>query len=673
MNVRTIELLKNPALLQQADLALLQKEIQKYPYVQSVRALHLLATHELQPDLYAATLAETAAYTTDKKILYQLINKPQETDIKNNKVVSEIQSAPETRAVDETTPETIAEGTAQNKENDTTEPEVAGAVEEAKQNDVEDKSIPELTKEASAYTAVAPEQKQPLQPVVTNGERNRILFPGEENFDSKETARIDLDATLEAGKIVLEEPEQASEPLQELAANDIPAEERATADSVELIQQKTENTAPTAPGETTPDLPTEEQPLPEEEQSDVARETQPVVPAEEKQQPSEEEPKQTPETDLPPEEQPTPEEDNPDIEQNPKPELPPEEQPTENVASSANVAAEKEDSAGAPAQVSIFEASDKATGDQVSGRPVSTVEPKSWNEAADAENFTHETVIKEDAIKQEEPVVEDHSELSFHGLQEFMPDVQVSRTAPVKDTVPQPPVQQPNRHEEEMKRLVAEVEAKMRAARSKKKAIPEPEIESHEVNFSESADFSVHTEKPEKSVSEEPVQQETASFAGEWKPMNLTIQTQESQHSQPNVEDSNIHSAEVAKDIAEPRSNVPHFVNTWQNWLKIDRDENVHPAKETISITEIKNRVIDSFIENEPKISKLKEDADFILRERSDDISHLMTETLANLYVEQKLYAKAIWAFMILEEKFPEKKKYFRERAKEMRALRPNK
>ena len=672
MNVRTIELLKNPALLQQADLALLQKEIQKYPYVQSVRALHLLATHELQPDLYAATLAETAAYTTDKKILYQLINKPQETDIKSNTVASEIQSAPETRAVDETTPETIAEDTAQNKQNDTAEPEVAAAAEEAKPNDVEDKTISELTKDASAYTAIAPEQKQPLQPVVTNGERNRILFPGEEDFDSKETARIDLDATLEAGKIVLEEPEQASEPLQELAANDIPAEERATADSVELTEQKTENTAPTAPGETTPDLPTEEQPLPEEEQSDVAREPQPVVPAEEKQQPSEEEPKQTPETDLPPEEQPTPEEDNPDIEQNPKPELPPEEQPTENAAS-ASVAVEKEGSADTAVQESTSEGSEETTTDQISGRPVSTVEPNSSNEAADAENFTREAVIQEDTIKQEEPVVEDHSELSFHGLQEFMPDVQVARTAPAKDAVPQAPVQQPNRHEEEMKRLVAEVEAKMRAARSKKKATAEPEIESHEVNFSESADFSVHTEKPEKSESEEPVQQETASSAGEWKPMNLAIQTQESQHSEPNVEDSNIHSAEVAKDTAEPRSNVPHFVNTWQNWLKIDRDENVHPAQETISITEIKNRVIDSFIENEPKISKLKEDADFILRERSDDISHLMTETLANLYVEQKLYAKAIWAFMILEEKFPEKKKYFRERANEMRALRPNK
>jgi len=239
MNVRTIELLKNPALLQQADLALLQKEIQKYPYVQSVRALHLLATHELQPDLYAVTLAETAAYTTDKKILYQLINKPQETDIKNNAVATEIQSAPEPQVVGEAMLERIAEGIAQNKENDTAEPEVAAA-EGAELNKIEPESVPELTKDPSAYTAVAPEEKQPLQPVVTNGERNRILFPGEEDFDSKETARIDLDATLEAGKIVLEEPEQASEPLQELAANDIPAEERATADSVELTEQKTE-------------------------------------------------------------------------------------------------------------------------------------------------------------------------------------------------------------------------------------------------------------------------------------------------------------------------------------------------------------------------------------------------------------------------------------------------
>lgn len=44
-----------------------------------------------------------------------------------------------------------------------------------------------------------------------------------------------------------------------------------------------------------------------------------------------------------------------------------------------------------------------------------------------------------------------------------------------------------------------------------------------------------------------------------------------------------------------------------------------------------------------------------ITKEKTDDISHLMTETLANLYVEQRLYTKAIEAYQVLQEKYPEK------------------
>ena len=90
-------------------------------------------------------------------------------------------------------------------------------------------------------------------------------------------------------------------------------------------------------------------------------------------------------------------------------------------------------------------------------------------------------------------------------------------------------------------------------------------------------------------------------------------------------------------------------------------------------IEEIKSKAIDTFIENNPKISKLKEENDFILKEKSDDISHLMTETLANLYLDQRLYAKAINAFELLSEKHPEKKDYFQQRIKEVKEIRQGK
>ena len=115
----------------------------------------------------------------------------------------------------------------------------------------------------------------------------------------------------------------------------------------------------------------------------------------------------------------------------------------------------------------------------------------------------------------------------------------------------------------------------------------------------------------------------------------------------------------------EEKSNVSVFINTWQNWLKIDRN-----ASAEISQQDKKAAIIDKFIENNPKISPIKDDVDFIVKEKSNDISHLMTETLAQLYVEQKLYTKAIQAYKILQEKHPEKTEEFEERIEEIKKSR---
>ena len=49
-----------------------------------------------------------------------------------------------------------------------------------------------------------------------------------------------------------------------------------------------------------------------------------------------------------------------------------------------------------------------------------------------------------------------------------------------------------------------------------------------------------------------------------------------------------------------------------------------------------------------------------------------MTETLANLYVEQKLYAKAIKAYETLATKHPQKEEIFKEKIQEIKELRKN-
>ena len=75
MNTRILDLIKNPELIQIEDLKLLEPEIEKMPYMQSLRAIYLLGVHQFYNEKFQTELTKTAAYTTDKKILYHLINK----------------------------------------------------------------------------------------------------------------------------------------------------------------------------------------------------------------------------------------------------------------------------------------------------------------------------------------------------------------------------------------------------------------------------------------------------------------------------------------------------------------------------------------------------------------------------------------------------------------------
>ena len=74
MNARVLELIKNPENIQSGDLKLLETEINSNPYIQNIRALYLYGTHKFNPENYQNELSKTAAYTTDKKILYHFIN-----------------------------------------------------------------------------------------------------------------------------------------------------------------------------------------------------------------------------------------------------------------------------------------------------------------------------------------------------------------------------------------------------------------------------------------------------------------------------------------------------------------------------------------------------------------------------------------------------------------------
>ena len=114
-------------------------------------------------------------------------------------------------------------------------------------------------------------------------------------------------------------------------------------------------------------------------------------------------------------------------------------------------------------------------------------------------------------------------------------------------------------------------------------------------------------------------------------------------------------SAEVNESQSQSAaSNIPKFINTWQSWLKIDRNavqftetstdpeiisdqQILETAAESDPQNSPKEQAIEKFIENEPKISQLKDEGNFVVREKKGDISHLMTETLAGIYADQRL------------------------------------
>ncbi len=80
--------------------------------------------------------------------------------------------------------------------------------------------------------------------------------------------------------------------------------------------------------------------------------------------------------------------------------------------------------------------------------------------------------------------------------------------------------------------------------------------------------------------------------------------------------------------------------------------------------------VIDKFLKDRPKIVPKRDSVlktPVIVEKSVEERQMLMTETLANLYVKQKKYDKAIQAFRILSLKYPKKSSYFANQIKEIK------
>ena len=102
---------------------------------------------------------------------------------------------------------------------------------------------------------------------------------------------------------------------------------------------------------------------------------------------------------------------------------------------------------------------------------------------------------------------------------------------------------------------------------------------------------------------------------------------------------------------------------TFSQWLHLSKSKTQSEEKPTEK--DIKFQLIDEFIEKSPKISPVKvsnENPVVVKNENPSEYSDLMTETLAQIYTEQKKYDKAIRAYKILTLKYPEKSDLFTEK-----------
>ena len=137
--------------------------------------------------------------------------------------------------------------------------------------------------------------------------------------------------------------------------------------------------------------------------------------------------------------------------------------------------------------------------------------------------------------------------------------------------------------------------------------------------------------------------------------------------------------SEEKLEIGKPLPFTPSERHSFQEWLQLTKispivRENEEKIIQNDPEKQKKIEIIDKFIEANPRISPVKETTKppANISKSVEEPTHLMTETLAKVYLEQKKYTKAIQAYEILILKYPEKSSFFADRINEIKNLQQN-
>ncbi|PWN61319.1 tetratricopeptide repeat protein [Chryseobacterium oncorhynchi] len=663
MNPRVLELIKNPKNIQSEDLGLLKEEIHSFPYIQNIRALHLYGVHLYEKENYQRELSTTAAYTTDKKILYQLIN-------------GKIQQEPKPEAVEEKQSSKIVE-----------KPRYAykeKAFPIKREDNVSEKNAEEEKESCILQTP------QEVKHIFVNGERNRILFEGEENFlDEKNTETIDLESTLESGTLVT----QRLEPLSE----DEPVHHKEEETQAEIEENTGENFTPTTVIDENVIISETEEEKVEEEENLSFEETESLLPTgiieenkEEVAEPetiienenvsvstSEDEPKEVElsfhgtEAFMPDVKIQGNNEEVAEVAEISQPNVNKHEEEMRRLIEEVEKKMKETKPAPQPEEEELEASGDHeisfaetqnfhfwSTGQDDPETKDLTTEPIQQEKTVEHIEEPVEVVAKEEIVEEkEEAATEVQTTWKPMSLESNMPDSLIKKSEetviPVKEEA-----SATETNKIESVELINEPKAELKESNEDVlpviEEIPEQAADQIENNEDSAENIGTATLKEEAPVM-------NVSFFGS----DISSLRVEEAKKERSINKETMPEAVVDTPQSSINSNVPGFINTWQSWLKIDRPEEVEKEK-----VEIKEKAIETFIENNPRISQLREESSYVVKEKNDDISHLMTETLANLYFEQKLYTKAIKAFEILIKKNPDKKEYFQSKIKDIKDFR---
>jgi len=620
MNTRVLDIIKNPEIIHIDDLKLLKTEIEKFPYAQSLRAIYLLGIHRFYNENFSKELAKTAAYTTDKRILYNLINKTNENmaaALAASAFPFKTDLATKTPKIQEVKTEAIpapAEVKIEEKTDLVTETqsveisEPVSFVEENKNEETQ--AVNNVTPSIPDVSPIEEPQAEVLSPEKTETEKTELTaaeYIAAEMAKLKAGAATEELAIAEKEEILVEEVKaEEISPIEIVEEKEVEVEAEKRFSAEELASPDTFNLR--KPKETTIDFYNRKQ-------AESVEET-----------PAQKENIYSSEKTV-------------------------EEKTTENEERETTIdfyarkqtsfveetPAQKEDfySAETTSESSTENEEKETTIDFYARKQTSFVEET----PAQKEDFYSAETTSESSTENEEK----ETTIDFYARKQTS---FIEETPTQKEDFYSAKTTSESSTENEEKETTIDFYASKKANSDAQ----EEQTSYSPVNIYQKQ---IDTEKEDTAeVSKNLVQEENIS---------TTEEAANSEKPEPKAEIEKV--SEVVKPTSN--SNVTSFISTWKSWLKIDRSEIVTPSEQ-----DKKAAIIDKFIENNPKISPIKEDVDFIVKEKSNDISHLMTETLAQLYVEQKLYTKAIQAYKILQEKHPEKTEEFEERIEEIKKSR---